>query len=559
MIRAAEKYIADVLSRKIVLSDTTRLTFERHAADLLVAPENGWYFDKKAAERVFDFCGLLKHSPDKRSWVRFDPEPWQAAIIYIIFGWHKKDGSRRFNYAYLELPKKNGKTTFAAVFANYLLFFDGEEEAEVYLAATVEKQAHICFDKAKRMIEKSPALAKRARVLTNNVSIQSTGSKMEPLGRDSESMEGINPSAAVIDEYHVFTWKNNFVFENIQSATVNRRQPLVVIITTSGRDKDLPCFEYRNLCIEILKGIKKQDDTFAIVFTLDETDDWKDPEAWKKANPNWGISVLANRFEDEFKGALNSRTKEVAFKTKNLNLWVDAPTVWIPDEKWMACKHGITYEDLLKQSCYVGLDLASHIDIVSLSLFFPDINGHQAVYNHNWIPEGKVKEHEDNVDYKLWAEKGYVTITPGDVIEPDILSEDVLDIVKNFNVEIFGYDPHMAHHGTIQNIIKSGFPSDKLDPYSQAHINMSAPTKELERYIMSGDLDHLGNPVLRWMLRNTVVYMDKNGNISPDKKRSREKIDGIVAAVTAIGSYISHTTGTSDKIIYNHGHSLRTI
>ena len=163
MIRIAEKYIADVRSGKIAVSTTTRLTFDRHAADLRVAPENGWYFDKKAAERVLDFCGLLKHSPDKRSWVTFNPEPWQAAIIYIIFGWHKKDGSRRFNYAYIEIAKKNGKTTFAAVLANYLLFFDGEEEAEVYHVATVEKQAHICFDKAKRMIEKSPALAKRAR------------------------------------------------------------------------------------------------------------------------------------------------------------------------------------------------------------------------------------------------------------------------------------------------------------------------------------------------------------------------------------------------------------
>ena len=175
MNRVAEKYIDDVLSGTVAVSETTRLTFKRHKADLRVAPENGWYFDKKAAERVFDFCSLVKHSPDKRTWITFIPEPWQAAIIYIVFGWKKKDGSRRFNYAYIELPKKNGKTTYAAIISNYLLFFDGEEDAEVYHAATVEKQAHICFDKAKRMIEKSPPLAKRAKALTNNVSIQATG------------------------------------------------------------------------------------------------------------------------------------------------------------------------------------------------------------------------------------------------------------------------------------------------------------------------------------------------------------------------------------------------
>lgn len=556
MIRTAEKYIADALSGKVVVSQTTKLTFIRHEQDKLFAPENGWYFDKKAAERVFDFCTLLKHSPDKRSWVKFDPEPWQSACIYIIFGWKKKDGTRRFNYAYLELPKKNGKTTFAAVFANYLLFFDGEEEAEVYLAATVEKQAHICFDKAKRMIEKSPALAKRARSFTNNVSIQSTGSKMEPLGRDSESMEGINPSGAIIDEYHVFTWKNNFVFENIQSATVNRKQPLVVIITTSGRDKDLPCFEYRNLCIDILKGIKKQGDTFAIIYTIDEGDDWKDSSVWQKANPNWGVSVLPDRFEDEFKGALNIKTKEVSFKTKQLNMWVDAPTVWIPDEKWVACSHGLKHEDLKGQSCYVGIDLASHVDINALVLFFPDVKGHSAIRAFFWIPEDKVKEKEDRVDYAVWAQQGHITITPGSIIDIDQQSEEIQRILQEYKVIGLAYDPYMAHHGIIQNIQKGGFPIDRLDPYIQNIKNMSAPSKEFERLVTSGQLEHFDNPVMRWMLRNVVIITDTNENIKPDKKRSREKIDGIIAAITAIGEYITLTTGEENKEIYKD-HSLR--
>jgi phage terminase large subunit-like protein len=546
MIRAAEKYISDILSGKIVVSATTKLTFLRHEQDKRLALESGWYFDKKAVERVFDFCTLLNHSPDKKSWVRFKPEPWQAAVIYILFGWKKKDGNRRFNYAYIEIPKKNGKTTFAAMFANYLLFFDGEEEGEVYCAATVEKQARICFDKAKRMIEKSPSLATRARVLTNNVSLQSTGSKMEPLGRDSESMEGINPSGAVIDEYHVFTWKNNFVFENIQSATVNRRQPLVVIITTSGRDKDLPCFEYRNLCIEILSGIKKQNDTFGIIYTLDEGDDWKDPQVWQKANPNWGVSVLPERFEDEFKGAMNSRTKEVAFKTKNLNLWVDAPTVWIPDEKWVACTHGLKYEDLKGHICYAGLDLASHIDINALALFFPDIKGHPALRMFFWIPEDKVREKEDRVDYSFWSKEGHITITPGGIIDVDQQSEDLLNALKEYKVEGLAYDPYMAHHGIIQNLQKGGFPVARLDLYAQSLKNMSAPTKEFERMVTSGIIENFGNPVLRWMLRNVMIFSDINDNIKPDKKRSREKIDGIVAAITAIGEYITLTTGASE-------------
>jgi phage terminase large subunit-like protein len=548
MIRSAEKYIDDVITGKIAVSKTTRLTFERHKADLLVAPENGWYFEKKAAQRVFDFCGFLYHLPDKKKKVPFHPEPWQAAIIYILFGWKKRNGTRRFNYGYIEIPKKNGKTVFASVLASYMLMFDGEEEAEVYCAATVEKQARICFDKTKRMIEISPALAKRAKVLTNNVSVPSTASKMEPLGRDSDSMEGINPSAAVIDEYHVFKWSNNIVFENIQSASINRLQPLIVIITTSGRDKDLPCFEYRNLCIDILGGIKKQDDTFAIIYTIDKPEDWKDPEEWKKANPNWNVSVRPDRFEDEFKGALNSRTKEVSFKTKNLNLWVDAPTVWIPDERWMSCTHEIDINETLGKPCYAGLDLASHIDIIALSLFFPDLNGHPAVRLFFWIPEEKVKEKEDKVDYKLWVEKGLMKTTPGGIIDTDMLSDDILEIFKQYNVLGFGYDPHMAHHGTIQHILKGGFPVERMDPYSQAHMNMSAPTKEWEKYVMSSQLEHFGNPVMRWMMRNVVVYVDKNGNISCDKKRSREKIDGVIASITAIGEYMTITIGGNKEI-----------
>jgi phage terminase large subunit-like protein len=557
MLRLAERYIDGVLSGAIAVSKKTRLTFERHRNDLLVAPERGWYFDRRAAERVFDFCSLLKHSPDKRSWTRFEPEPWQAAIIYIVFGWKKRDGTRRFNYVYIEIPKKNGKTTFAAVFANYLLFFDGEEEAEVYCAATVEKQAHICFDKAKRMIEKSPELAKRARALTNNVSVLSTGSKMEPLGRDSESMEGINPHAAVIDEYHVFTWKNNIVFENIQSATVNRRQPLVVIITTSGRDKDLPCFEYRALCLDILSGEKVQDDTFAIIYTLDDDDDWKDPAVWRKANPNWGVSVLPERFEDEFKGALNSRSKEVAFKTKNLNLWVDAPTVWMPDELWMACSHGLSLADLNGLVCYGGLDLASHVDIISLALFFPEVKGHPALRFYFWIPESKVKEKEDRVDYALWARQGFVTIMPGGIIDTDQVCGDILKIMQEYRMEGLAYDPYMAHHGVVQGIQKGGFPVDRMDPYIQSIKNMSAPSKEFERMVASGMLEHFNNPVARWMLKNVMLIVDTNENIKPDKKRSREKIDGIIAAITAIGEYMSLSADGGNEIYRDH--SLRFV
>lgn len=557
MLKTAEKYIDGVLSGKINVSHTTRLTFERHKRDLLYAPEKGWYFDKKAVQKFFDFCTLIKHSPDKQKWVTFVPEPWQAAIIYIIFGWKKKNGYRRFNYAYIEIPKKNGKTTFAALFANYLLFFDSEKEAEIYCAASVEKQAKLCFGMAKKMIEHSPALKKRARILTKNVNIPTTYSKIEMLGRDSDTMEGINPHGAIIDEYHV--WKNNDVLENIQTATVNRRQPLIIIITTAGRDKNLPCFRYRQLCLDVLNGKKTQDDTFAIIYTIDDDDDWKDPKVWQKANPNYGISVIPERFEEEFKGALNDNRKEASFKTKNLNIWIDAPEVWIKDEIWMKCNHGTDPESLKGRKCYAGLDLASHVDINALALFFPNINGKPVLKLYYWIPEEKAHERKDKVDYLSWIKKGYIKTTPGNVIDIDRMIADIMQISREYQLEGLAYDPAKAYHGVIQGLARDGFPIDKMDEFAQGIMNMSAPTKEFERLILSGELDHLGDPVLRWMAGNVQIYTDINNNIKPDKKRSQDKIDGIVAAIMAIGEYMTLSSGKKEqKLIYKE-HSLRFV
>ena len=443
----------------------------------------------------------------------------------------------------LKSQRKTEKTTFAAAIATYLLFLDGENEAEVYCAATVEKQARICFDKTKQMIQKSPALVNRATVLTKNISIESTASKMEPLGRDSDSIEGANPSGSIIDEYHI--WKNNEVLDNLRSGAVNRNQPFFFIITTAGRDKTLPCYGYRTLCIDILKGIKQQDDTLVLIFTLDEGDDWKDESVWWKANPNIGISVRLDAMRREFQAALNSPVQEVNFKTKNLNQWVDAPEVWIRDDKVKACNHGTRDEDLIGQVCYAGLDIASHVDINALALFFPDVNGHSVAKFHFWIPEAKVKEKEDRVDYQSWSDMGLVTITPGDVIDIDQLTEEISGIIKQYQCEGFAFDPAKAFHGVIQNLQKEGL-SEILDEFSQGIRSMSEPTKTIERIVTSGEIDLMNNPVIRWMFSNVQIISDQNENIKADKKKSREKIDGVISLVNAIGEWTTKTCGKDE-------------
>ncbi|MEI7524562.1 MAG: terminase TerL endonuclease subunit [Mariniphaga sp.] len=541
-IKLAEKYIRQVLSGEKLVCATIKMAVDRHEKDLIDGPERGFYFDRKAAERVFAFFQVLNHCPDKAKWVPFEVEDWQALIIYLAFGWKKADKTRRFTYVYTEIAKKNGKTTFAAAIAAYLLFFDGEAEAEVYCAATVEKQARICFDKTKQMIIKSPALANRAMVLRRNINIESTASKMEPIGRDSDSIEGANPSGAIIDEYHI--WKNNEVMDNLRSGAVNRNQPFFFIITTAGKDKTLPCYSWRILCIDILRGIKQQDDILPFIFTLDDEDDWKDEVAWYKSNPNIGVSVRLDAMRREFKAALNDPRQEANFKTKNLNLWVDAPETWIKDERIRVCDYGTTDAELSGKVCYVGLDIASHVDICALAIFFPVIEGRPVAKFHFWIPEAKVLEKEDRVDYRTWASMGFVTITPGDVIDIDQLTDNIYDIIQQYQCEGFAFDPAKAFHGVIQNLQKLGL-EELLDEYSQGIRSMSEPTKLIERMVTSAEIDLMGNPVIRWMFSNVQIISDQNENIKADKRKSREKIDGIVALANAVGEWQTKLFGAS--------------
>lgn len=538
--KLAEKYIKQVQSGEKLVCQNIKLAVERHVNDLVTAPERGFYFDRKAADKAFAFFTLLYHCPDKVKWVPFECEGWQALIIYLAFGWKKANKMRRFAYIYTEIAKKNGKTTFAAAIADLLLFFDGENEAEVYCAATIEKQARICFDKAKEMIRRSPALKSRSTILTKNISVESTASRMEPIGRDSDSIEGANGSGIIIDEYHI--WKNNDTFDNLRSGTVNRKQPLTFIITTAGKDKTLPCYTYRILCIDILKGIKLQDDILVFIFSLDEDDDWKDEAAWYKANPNIGVSVELDGMRREFKAALNSPIQEANFKTKNLNLWVDAPETWIKDELVRKCSYGTTDEMLKGQICYAGLDLASHVDINSLSLFFPDVNGRPVFRFYFWIPEAKVLETEDRVDYRTWEKLGYINITTGNVIDIEQITDDIYGIIMQYQCEGLAFDPAKAFHGVIQSLQKLGL-EDILDEFSQGIRTMSEPLKLLERMVTSTEVDLMDNPIIRWMFSNVQIYSDPNDNIKADKNRSRNKIDGIVAGANAIGEWQTKTCG----------------
>ncbi len=542
-------YIDDVLSGKEIVSRLTRKTFERHVLDLEVAPEKGFYFDEETPLKVMRFASFLKHTKGlKHAGKQFILEPWQCAIIWILFGWKTSDGLRRFTESYVEIPKKNGKTAFASVIADYLLIMDGEPEAEVYCAATKKEQAKICFSQAKAFIEKNQALKEycNPRFVINNISIPDTGSMMAPIGRDSYGLDGINPSAAIIDEYH--EWDKTDVRDSIESATVSRMQSLIFTITTSGYNKSWPCFLYRKFIIEILDGVKIQDNIFGVIYTLDPEDDWKDETVWRKANPNYGISVEVEKMKLACQKAINKGGREeVTFKTKNLDIWVDAPTVWIPDEKVSACRHGITDEMLIGQTCYSGLDLASHIDLNALAHFFPDVNGIPVAKLDFWVPESKIEERKDRVDYHIWREQGFIQSTPGDLIDTDWIVVGILKSTKRYDCKGFGYDPYKAHGGIVQGLEKGGL-SELLIQVIQSMKELSEPTKELEKMVVGLIIDLMDNPVLRWMFRNVHIYRDPNDNIKLDKGKSIDKIDGCVALSIAIAVWMADVANQKNKI-----------
>ncbi len=549
----ALKYIDDVQTGKRIAGKLEKKAVERHINDLENAPEKGLIFSKKVAQKALAFFTLLKHFEGEWAGQEFVPEGWQCFIIISIFGWLRADGRRRFKESYIEVARKNGKTTFAAGIALYCMVLDGEQGAQIYSAAVDREQAKVCWKAAKNMVEASPALRKYLETSQQAIFMASTLSTFKPFSKDTKNKDGFNPHCAICDELHA--WPTDEIYNLIISGMGARRQPLVFSITTAGFNKDLPCYEMRTLYIDVLMGLKVQEDTFILIFSPDKDDDWKDPKTWEKANPNYGVSVYPEYMEDELDKALNRKSREVNFKTKNLNMWVDAPDVWISDEIVAANDYGTNPEDLLGKTCYGGLDLASHVDIVALALMFPE-EPHCPVLFYFWIPEGKVKEKEDRVDYRAWKEMGVIRITNGDVIDIDEHVQDIDTILKMYDVKNVSFDPAKAYHGTIQGLQKNGW-DDVLDEYAQNMAHMSEPTKKLEAMITGKEMDLMGNPCIRWMFRNVVVYRDANDNIKLDKKRSIEKIDGVVATVNAIGGWIS--LGAKAKPDAYRDHDLRVI
>lgn len=540
---AAENYISRVLSGEQVACRYVRLACERHRRDLENGAQRGLYFDPDAAQHIIDFFRFLRHSKGEWAGQIVKLEPWQQALLWMLFGWYRNDGRRRFRTSYWELARKNGKSTIAAGVGLYLMLADGEPGAEVYSAATKREQARITHQEATRMVKKSPSLKKRVTCFRDNLHVRDTATKFEPLGRDSDSMDGLNVHGAIVDELHAH--KSDEVWGVLETATGARRNPMMFAITTAGFNQQSFCFQLRDHVIKVLEGIVQDDATFGIIYTLDDEEiksgtAWADEALWAKANPNLGVSVSIEDLRDKTIKAKSIGSALTHFLTKHLNIWTNAAELWIAPDKWKLCGGPIDEEELAGLTCYGGLDLSNTLDITAWVLVFPP-QGECDKYRilcRFWVPEERIREraHNDRVPYDVWARDGYIEATPGESVDYEFVYAQIDRDAQRYNLVDAGFDRWGAQqiyqwaekHGLTMVQIGQGFQS------------MSAPMKELERLIVRCLLRHGDNPVMTWMIHNLVASKDPAGNLKPDKRKSREKVDGPVALIMALDRAVRH-------------------
>ena len=493
------------------------------------------HYDKKKADRAVTFIENLCHTKGKWAGTPFWLLPWQEQLIRDIFGIVKPDGNRQFRTAFVEICKKVGKSELAAAVALYLLYADNEPSAEVYGAAADRQQASIVFDVAKQMVEMSPALMKRSKLMgaTKRIVNYSNAGYYQVLSAEVGGKHGFSVSGLVFDEIH--TQPNRQLYDVLTKGSSDARQnPLHFIITTAGNDRHSIAYELHTKAVDILEGRRVDPTFYPVVYGLKDDEDWEDEANWYKVNPSLGYTVDIERLRDAYREAKQNPADEITFKWLRCNMWVSSSVAWIPDAIYMRGNEPIDMDALAGRDCYAGLDLSSTGDITALVLIFPprDEEEKYVLLPYFWIPEETIPRRvkANSVPYDIWEKQGYIMSTEGNVIHYDFIEKFIMDLSEKYHILEIAVDRWNATQ-MIQNLEGEGF---TIVPFGQGFSSMSAPTKEFYRLLMEGRIIHGGNPVLRWMAGNVVIDTDPAGNIKVTKAKSKEKIDGIVAAIMAL-------------------------
>ena len=530
MSKGYYKYVEDVLSGRIVAGENIKLACQRFQRDL---QRTDLEFKEDIVDNAIAFISTLKHFTGKHSGQPFILEDWQQWIVANIVGWYwKGTDNRKYSSSYIEISRKQGKTALAAALCLYFLIADGEDGAEVDLAANSKEQAKIAFNFCSNFAKQLDSKSKYLRAYRDRVLFDMTNSSLRVFAADDSKLDGFNASFGLVDEYH--SAKNSKVRDVIKSSMGMRQNPHLCTITTAGFDKTLPCYKLRSTAIEVLNNLKEDDSMFIAIYCLDVEDDWTDEKNWVKCAPNLDVTVTRKYIKEQVQSAINNPSEEVGVKTKTLNLWCDVADVWLPESYIVKASHRVDLNDFKDMPCYIGVDLSATSDLTAVS-YLIEKDGKFHFKTDYYLPESALNEKSNKELYKYWKQMGLLKITSGNVTDYDYITNDLIAAQQIVNIQKIGYDKWNATQWAI-HATELGLP---LEEYPQTMGNFNRPTKEMERLILSGDVVIDNNEITRWCFRNVELKSDYNGNVKPNKSIKAKKIDGAIAMIQALGVWLT--------------------
>ena len=530
MNKTVDTYCLNVLAGKIPAGQHLKNAVLRYQKDL---ESDRFDFKPQSARKVVKFIKELKHFMGVHDKKPFKLQPWQLFIVSNIYGFFNKDGTRRFNTAYIEVARKNGKTAFVAALELYHLIADNEAGAEVLHAANSLDQAKIGFNMVSGFARTFDPDGTFLKMRHRDVLIKNTSSFIRVLASDASKLDGYNSSMATVDEYH--SAPTTYVRDVLRSSMGMREQPMLITITTAGFDKNLPCYDLRTVAAEIAAGAKTDDTFFSLIFALDEEDDWKNEKLWIKSNPNLDVTVKSSFIKKQVQQAINSPSDEVGIKTKNLNIWCDSSVTWIPDDYVLNATQPVDRWAMAGQDCYCGVDLASNVDLTAVAYLWHDQDNDKYIFDLDYyIPHETLKHrlHYERDNYLKWVHGKFLQQTPGNVTDYGYILKDMLAVNRSSEINSVFYDQYNATAWATQ-CTEEGL---NMLPFGQSIGNFNAPTREFERLVLAGKIVIADNPITRYCLRNTELRMDFNGNVKPLKNSERKKIDGVIAMLQALAA-----------------------
>lgn len=550
-IAIANKYIEDVLTGVVPACSYVKQACKRQRDDLK-RKRFPYHFDEARASKPCKYAELLHHVKAGKAGELILLEPWQVFIFTTVFGWVDDEGNRRYQRAYVEVPRGNGKSTMLSCIGLYMLTADGEKGADCYSFATTRDQAKIVFNDAQQMARQNSDLkdAYGLQVLAHSMVVPGTNSKFEPKSADGKTLDGLNTHCAIIDELHAH--KTREVYDVVETSIGKRKQPIMWMITTAGFNLTGVCYEVRRYVTKLLDGSAKDDSHFGIIYTIDEKDDWRTEEALIKANPNWNVSVQPKAILSTLSKALTDPASENNFKTKHLDVWCNADSAFFQMAKWRkAYRPQVSLEDFEGMPCIYGLDLAAKTDITALvRLFFrqeDDDSVHYYAFPEFWLPQEKL-QNSSNSQYQSWAKQDLIHVSDGAINSLEDIQDYIAEDAKRFDTLAIAFDPWQAYQ-LATNLQNEGLSMVELKPTVS---NFSEPMKQVQALVYAGKLHTDGNPVLEWMASNLVAHYDAKENVYPRKETPDNKIDGMVALIMAMkqaifmdveNSYIADASG----------------